>query len=141
MAARRSSRSTKKPTRFKAPASPAVSEEVGGSQDLLAPQTFLAPQHTREDDDAADDHTRWDDDAADDVGASATGEGSNQVDDRSCEVSNDGVVVRRRRTKRAGCGSRITLAEYNDRIAVMEQRIDILKAEVRMFLLLLLFAC
>ena len=138
MAARRSSRATKKPTRFKAPASPAVSEEVGGSQDLLAPQTVLAPIHTTEDDDA---DTRWDDDAADDVGASATGEGSNQVDDRSCEVSNDGVVVRRRRTKRAGCGSRITLAEYNDRIAVMEQRIDILKAEVRMFLLLLLFVC
>ena len=115
-----------------------MSEEVGGSQDLLAPRTVLAPQHTTEDDDA---DTRWDDDAADDVGASATGEGSNQVDDRSCEVSNDGVVVRRRRTKRAGCGSRITLAEYNDRIAVMEQRIDILKAEVRMFWLLLLFAC
>ena len=137
MAARRSSRSTKKPTRFEAPASPAVSEEVGGSQDLLAPQTVLAPIHTTEDDDAADE----DDDAADDVGASATGEGSNQVDDRSCEVSNDGVVVRRRRTKRAGCGSRIMLAEYNDRIAVMEQRIDILKAEVRMFLLLLLVVC
>lgn len=133
MAPRRSSRSTKKPTRFEAPASPAVSEEVEGSQDLLAPPIIQEPQHTRGDDDAADDHTAGDDDAADDVGASASGEGS--------EGSNEGVVVRRRRTKRAGRGSRITLAEYNDRIAVMEQRIDILKAEVRIFWLLLLFPC
>ena len=137
MAPRRSSRSTKKPTRFEAPASPTVNEEVEGSQDLLAPETLLGPQHARGDDYDA----RGDDDAADDVGASASGEGSNEVDDGSCEGSEEGVVVTRRRTKRAGRGGRITLAEYNDRIAVMEQRIDILKAEVRMFWLLLLFAC
>ena len=110
MAPRRSSRSTKKPTRFEAPASPAVSEEVEGSQDLLAPQIIQEPQHTRGDDDAADDHTAGDDDAADDVGASRSGEGSNEVDDRSCEGSEEGVVLRPRRTKRAGRGSRIALA-------------------------------
>ena len=115
MAPRRSSRSTKRPNRFEAPASPAVSEAHEHSQDLLVPPNA------------------GDDVAADEVGAAAVGEGSNEGDNRSCDGSEEGVIVRRRRTKKAGRGSRITLVEYNDRIGVMEQRIDILKAEVHIF--------
>ena len=45
----------------------------------------------------------------------------------------------RRRRKRAGRGCTISLAEHNDRIAVMQQRIDILTIEVRISILLFYF--
>ena len=116
MAPRRSSRSTRRPNRFQAPASPAVSDDVEHSQDLLPPG-----------------NTTEDVDAEDEVSPPASGEGSNEGDGKSCDGSEEGVVVRRRRTKKAGRGCHITLGEYNDRIGVMEQRINILKAEVRFF--------
>ena len=43
---------------------------------------------------------------------------------------NEGLITRRR-TKRQGRAGKITLAEHNDRVAVLLQRIDVMVAEVR----------
>ena len=57
------------------------------------------------------------------------------LDGELATAREESEAVRRRR-KRAGRGCTISLAEHNDRIAVMQQRIDILTLEVRFSILL-----
>ena len=60
------------------------------------------------------------------------------IDSEVPSAREESEAVRRRR-KRAGRGCTISLAEHNDRIAVMQQRIDILTIEVRISILLFYF--
>ena len=60
------------------------------------------------------------------------------LDGELATAREESEAVRRRR-KRAGRGCTISLAEHNDRIAVMQQRIDILTIEVRISILLFYF--
>ena len=60
------------------------------------------------------------------------GEDDAEHDAEGGEEMNEGVITRRR-TKRAGRAGKITLAEHNDRVAVLLQRIDVMVAEVRTF--------
>ena len=60
------------------------------------------------------------------------------LDSKLPTAREESEAVRRRR-KRAGRGCTISLAENNNRIPVMQQRIDILTIEVRVSILLFYF--